>query len=554
MVVEVGKLMGGAYPQIIEKQEHIQKIIKLEEKKFHETINEGMKMANDIVATVKKEGKTHIPGHEAFVLYDTFGFPLDLTKDLAEENGIDVDTEGFQREMEEQRQRARAARDDAKGWDFSATFIGALGEIGKTTFIGYGQTSNETKLLSIIIGDKSVETASNGDDVFVLLKETPFYPEGGGQIGDQGEIANKNGRIEIIDTKKLPDGKIIHIGRVVEGSMRAGSMVSVSVNSHRRLNTARNHTATHLLHQALMDVLGDHVNQAGSLVTPQRLRFDFNHFNAVTSKEITQVEDIVNRQLLFGNHLKFFETSLEEAKELGAAALFGEKYGEKVRVVQIGDYSLELCGGTHVNSTSEIGILKIISEGGIGSGLRRIEAITGPEALNYLNTMESITKEIGNTLKTDSEHIISKVEQLIYENKEKSREIEKLSTRLASYQSQNLLDSIIDIEGVKLLAVKVDARNMDALRNMGDTFRTKLQSGVVVLGASIEDKASFLVMATKDVVDRGVHAGNIIRDVAKIAGGGGGGRPDMAQAGGKDPSKIEEALNAAKSIIQGQIK
>lgn len=554
MVEEVGKLMGEAYPIIIEKQEHIQKIIKLEEMKFHETINEGMKMANDMVASVKKDGKTHISGHAAFVLYDTFGFPLDLTKDLAEESGIDVDIEGFHREMEEQRQRARAAREDAKGWDFSATFVGALGNTGKTGFIGYGQTSIETQLLSIVLGEKSVKTADNGDEVFVLLKETPFYPEGGGQIGDQGEIASEDGRIEIIDTKKLPDERIIHIGKVVKGKIHAGSKVNVSVNSHRRLNTARNHTATHLLHQALREILGDHVNQAGSLVTPQRLRFDFNHFSAVSNEEIKQIEAIVNRQLLFGNSVKFFETTLEQAKKLGAAALFGEKYGDEVRVVQIGDYSLELCGGTHVDSTSEIGILKIISEGGIGSGLRRIEAITGPEALNYLNTMESIVKDIGTTLKTDLEHIISKVDQLLQENRDKAREIEKLSARLASYQSQNLLDSITDIEGVKLLAVKVDARNMDALRNMGDTFRNKIQSGVVVLGASIEDKASFLVMATNDVIIKGVHAGNIIRDVAKIAGGGGGGRPDMAQAGGKDSSKIEEALNAAKDILKGQIK
>ena len=554
MVSEVGKIMGEAYPQIVEKQEHIEKIIKLEEKKFHETINEGMKMANEIIASVKKSGKKHISGHDAFVLYDTFGFPLDLTRDLAEENNMEVDTEGFQKEMEAQRQRARAAREDAIGWDFSAAFIGALGDTGKTRFIGYGQTTNETKVLSIIIGEKSVETVAVGDEVFVVLKETPFYPEGGGQIGDQGDIVSEKGKIHVIDTKKLPDEKIIHIGKVVEGTISVGSKVKVSVDNHRRLNTARNHTATHLLHQALRDVLGEHVNQAGSLVTPQRLRFDFNHFGAVTNEELKEIEDMVNRLILFGNQVKFFNTSLEQAKKLGAAALFGEKYGEEVRVVKIGDYSLELCGGTHVESTYEIGIFKIISEGGIGSGLRRIEAISGPEALNYLNTMESITKEISKALKTDSEHVICKVEQLIIENKEKAREIEKLSARLANYQSQNLLDNIINIEGVKLLAAKVDARNIDALRNIGDTFRNKIQSGVVVLGASIEDRASFIVMATKDVIDRGVHAGNIIREVAKIAGGGGGGRPDMAQAGGKDPSKIEDALKVAKDIILDQIK
>ena len=554
MVSEVGKIMGEAYPQILEKQEHIEKIIKLEEKKFHETINDGMKMANEIIASAKKSGKEHISGHDAFVLYDTFGFPLDLTKDLAEENNMGVDVEGFQKEMEAQRQRARAARDDAKGWDFSTAFVGALGDTGKTSFVGYGQTTNETKVLSLVIGEKSVETAATGDEVFVVLKETSFYPEGGGQIGDQGNIVDEKGKIHIIDTKKLPDERIIHVGKVVEGTISVGSKVNVSVDNHRRLNTARNHTATHLLHQALKDVLGDHVNQAGSLVTPQRLRFDFSHFGAVANEELKEIEDMVNRQILFANQVKFFDTSLEKAKKLGAAALFGEKYDDEVRVIQIGDYSLELCGGTHVESTSEIGIFKIISEGGIGSGLRRIEAISGPEALNYLNNMELVTKEISKVLKTDSEHIISKIEQLITENKEKTREIEKLSAKLAGYQSQNFLDNILDIEGVKLLAVKVDARNIDALRNMGDTFRNKIQSGVVVLGAPIEDKASFIVMATKDVIDRGVHAGNIIREVAKIAGGGGGGRPDMAQAGGKDPSKIEDALKVAQDIIRGQVK
>ena len=555
MVSEVGKMMGEAYPQIIEKQEHIEKIVKLEEKKFHETINDGMKMANEIITSAKKSGAKHISGHDAFVLYDTFGFPLDLTKDLAEENKMEVDTEGFQEEMEAQRQRARAARDDAKGWDFSTAFIGALGDAGKTGFTGYGQVTNEAKVLSLVIGEKAVDTATVGDDeIFVVLKETPFYPEGGGQIGDQGTIVSESGKIQVIDTKKLPDERIIHIGKVVEGTINVGSNVDVSVDSHRRLNTSRNHTVTHILHQVLKDVLGGHVNQAGSLVTPQRLRFDFNHFGAVTNEELKEIEDMVNRQVLFGTKVKSFNSSLDEAKKLGAAALFGEKYDDEVRVVQIGDYSLELCGGTHVEATSEIGIFKIISEGGIGSGLRRIEAITGPEALNYLNNMELLTKEMAKALKTDSEHIVAKIEQLVIENKDKTREIDKLSAKLASYQSQNLLDNIIDIEGIKLLAVKVDARDIDALRNMGDTFRNKLQSGVVVLGAPIEDKVGFVVMATKDVIDRGVHAGNIIREVAKIAGGGGGGRPDMAQAGGKDPSKIEDALKVAQDVILGQIK
>lgn len=554
MVSEVAKNMGDAYPEIVDKQDQIEKVIKLEEKRFHETINDGMKMASEMVEKAKKEGKNIISGHDAFVLYDTFGFPLDLTKDLAEENGIDVDTEGFEKEMEEQRQRARAARDESKGFNFSPAFVGALGDISKTKFVGYGKTEEESKILAVLIGDERVETATEGQDVFIVLKETPFYPEGGGQIGDQGEIVADKGTVEVIDAKKLPDGKIVHIGKVVRGSISAGNKVKVLVNNHNRLNTARNHTATHLLHQALKDILGDHVNQAGSLVTPQRLRFDFNHFEALKLDEIREIEDTVNRYILFGKEVSYYETTLKEAKEKGAAALFGEKYGERVRVVQIGDYSLELCGGTHVNNTSEISLFKIISEGGIGSGLRRIEAITGPEALSYLNNLEKITKTIGQTLRADMENIITRIDQLIQENKDKTKEIEKLSARLASYQSQNLLENTVEIKGVKLLTAKVDARNMDALRNMGDTFRNKIKSGVVVLGTPIGDKANFIVMATKDVLDKGVHAGNLIREVAKAAGGGGGGRPDMAQAGGKDSSKIDEALKVAEVVLEKQIK
>jgi alanyl-tRNA synthetase len=553
MVKEVTKIMGHAYQELIEKQDHIEKIIESEEKKFHETINEGIKMASDIVEKAKKEGKKILSGHEAFVLYDTFGFPLDLTKDLAEENGLTVDIDGFEQKMEEQRQRARAARDESKDYEFTATFISAIGDINKTKFVGYGKTTEESKLLAILSGEKLIENAYEGENVSLVLKETPFYPEGGGQIGDQGTVISDKGKVQIIDTKKLPDGKIIHLGKVIEGSISTGSKVKVEVDKYRRLNAARNHTATHLLHQALRDVLGQHVNQSGSLVTPQRLRFDFNHFNALTKEEIKDIEDIVNRNILFSKDVTYYETTMEEAKKQGATALFGEKYGETVRVVKIGDYSIELCGGTHVNKTSEIGIFKIVSEGGIGSGLRRIEAITGPEALGYFNLVEETAKELGNILRINIENLPMKVKQLVEENKEKTKEIEKLSTQLANYQSQDLLDNVEVVKGIKVLTAKVEAKNMDTMRNMGDKFRNKLQSGVVVLGAQIGDKVNFLVMATKDVIDRGVHSGNLIREVAKVAGGGGGGRPDMAQAGGKDPSKIDEALKIAVKVLEKQI-
>ncbi|MEW6621714.1 MAG: alanine--tRNA ligase [Bacillota bacterium] len=554
MVSEVCDLMGHAYPEILEKQDQIAKTIHIEEKRFHETINEGMKMANNILREIRKENRNYITGKEAFMLYDTFGFPLDLTKDLAEENRIEIDTAGFEREMEEQRNRARAARDASKEMNFSTAFIGAIGEVGKTRFVGYKQTVCETKILSIVVDDNSVQCASIGDEVFIILKDTTFYPEGGGQIGDQGELTSHDGVVQVLDTKKLPDERIIHIGKVVEGVIKTGSKVSIRVDECRRLNTARNHTATHLLHQALRDVLGNHVNQAGSLVTPMRLRFDFSHYNSLNDTELREIENIVNKHILFGTTVKHYETSLDKAKAQGAAALFGEKYGEIVRVVQIGEYSLELCGGTHVESTNEIGLFKIVSEGGIGSGLRRIEAITGPEVLSYLNNMEDQVMKVARALKTLPENISDRINGLILENKDKNKEIDRLKAKLANYQSQSFLEQVSDVYGIKVLTATVETKDMETMRNLGDMLRSKIKSGVVILAGAFQEKANFLVMATPDVIERGIHAGNLVKEIAAVAGGGGGGRPDMAQAGGKDTNKLNEALKEAVKAVEKQVR
>lgn len=553
LVDTLADYMGDVYQELKEKQEAIKKIIKIEEEKFHETLHEGLKVVNDIIAKVKEEGRQEVSGQEAFMLYDTYGFPLDLTQDIAEENDLQVDVDGFENAMEQQRKRARAAQENSKDWNFTATFAGLLGEVGPSEFVGYGNYSARGKVLALVAGDESIQKANQGQQVFMVVDKTPCYPEGGGQIGDNGIAVGENGKFKIEDAKKLPDGKIIHIGVVEEGSISVGNEVEITIDIQRRINTARNHSATHLLHQALRDTLGDHVNQAGSLVAPDRLRFDFTHFDALSSEEIKEIESKVNDAIFKALPVEAFETTLEEAKKMGAAALFGEKYGKIVRVIKIGDYSLELCGGTHVNNSSEIGIFKILTEGGIGSGLRRVEVITGPKALEYTNSLEETMHKISNKLKTSPAELETRIDTLLSEVKEKEKEIDKLEAQLARYQSNELLKNVKDINGVKLLTADVNVADMEALRNMGDMLKNKLGSGVIVLGTANNDKANFLVMATDDVVKKGVHAGDLVKEVAKVAQGGGGGRSNMAQAGGKDASKIKEALNKAAETLKAQL-
>lgn len=553
LVPKVVQLMGGAYPELREQQERVQSVIRSEEQKFHETLNEGLKVVNQIIAQVKAEGRKTINGQEAFVLYDTYGFPLDLTEDIAEENQLTVDRAGFEAAMEKQRERARAAREDVKAWEFSTAFAGALGEFGPTDFIGYDCLETGAKVLALVTEDKRLETAVQGQQVNVVLDKTPCYPEGGGQVGDVGRITGEKGKLVIRDTKKLPDGKIVHVAQVVSGEIHSGEKVRVAVDSERRFATARNHSATHLLHQALREVLGDHVNQAGSLVAPDRLRFDFTHYQALTDEEIEQVEDRVNEIVLLGLPVSIFETSFEEAKRLGATALFGEKYGETVRVVQMGDYSLELCGGTHLPNTGHVGIFKIISEGGIGAGLRRIEALTGEGSLKYFKEIESSLHAVASHLKTSPDQVVQRAASLLDELKRQEREVARLETELARYKVHDLLSGVQEVNGVSLLAAKVTVQDMEGLRNMADMLRNKLGSGVVILGTGENDKVNLVAMATKDVLQKGVHCGNLVKEVAKICQGGGGGRPDMAQAGGKDPSKLEEALRQVAGVLARQL-
>lgn len=554
LVPVVVGLMSGAYPELTEKADYVAKVIRNEEERFHETLNDGIRLAQEIVNNVKTEGLDTIPGQDIFRLYDTYGFPIDLTQDIAEEAGLKVDLDGFNEAMAEQRQRAKAARQEVRAWDLALTVTNLAGELPDTVFTGYETLRQEAQIQALIKDGQLVEKASEGDEVYLIVDKTPFYAAGGGQVSDLGEIIGDSGKIKVKDSEKLPDGKIVHQGIVEKGTILSSEKVMMIVNDERRISTARNHTATHLLHKALQTVLGDHVHQAGSVVEPDRLRFDFTHFAALTDEEIDQVEELVNQKILEAICVNRQEMALDEAKESGATALFGEKYGDRVTVVKVGDFSLELCGGTHVENTSQLGLFKIISESAIGAGTRRIEAVTGQGVRAYLAAQEGLVAEISNLLKSPAQEIAHKVQNLLDELKQKEKKIEQLEAQTAKSQVEDLAEKTIEIKGIKVLISKVQANDMDTLRSMADMFRDKIESGIVVLGSVMDNKLNFIVAVTKDIAGKKAHAGNIIRDIAKIAGGGGGGRPDMAQAGAKDVNKLDEALQQAQQIIDAQIK
>ncbi|SMB95613.1 alanyl-tRNA synthetase [Desulfonispora thiosulfatigenes DSM 11270] len=553
MSPKVMELMKDSYPELADKLEFVQKIIKNEEERFQETLNDGLKIVTEVIKSLKEKGQTQISGKEAFNLYDTYGFPLDLTKDIAEEENLTVDTLGFENAMKEQRDRARNAQKDNQTWDIALTFAKYAGNEKETLFTGYDSLSEKGQILKLISNGSERLEVTEGDEVYVLLDVTPFYPEGGGQAGDSGIIVGEIGKIIISNTTKLPDNKIIHKGKV-SGKLMAGETVTASVDENTRKAIARNHTATHLLHKALKEVLGDHVNQAGSLLNANSLRFDFSHFSQVTGTELEKIEDLINHEILQASLINVYETDIETAKKDNVTALFNEKYGEKVRCVSIGEISLELCGGTHLKNTSEIGLFKIISEGSVASGIRRIEGVTGQKALELIKGHENQLKSIGTSLKINPKDINNKLEQMASQLKENEKEIEELRAKLAKYQVTDLLDNIITIKEIKLLTATINGSDMNSLRSMADTFRDKVGSGVIVLGSEYNGKLNFVAVVTKDLITKGIHAGNIIKEVAKRAGGGGGGRPEMAQAGGTDVTKLQEALDLVPNIIESQLK
>ncbi|MCC0636993.1 MULTISPECIES: alanine--tRNA ligase [unclassified Clostridioides] len=554
LIDEVIKVNDKAYPVLVEKESYIKKVVGIEEEKFNETIDQGTEILNSYIEALKNEGKTVLSGQEAFKLYDTYGFPIDLTKEILEEEHLSVDEESFNEEMEKQKERARNARGNMDGESWKEDPLSKLESTIDSMFNGYSELYGEGIIEAIVKEDELVQNAKEGDKVSIVLDNTTFYPEGGGQVGDCGLITNENLVVEVLNTKKGANNSIKHIGIIKSGKISNGDKVKTLVDRDVRMSAARNHSATHLLHKALKEVLGEHVNQAGSLVTPDRLRFDITHFEAISNEELKVIEEKVNNVILSSLDIKCDIMNIKEAKEKGATALFGEKYGDEVRVVSMGDYSTELCGGTHLTNTSQIGMFKILSEGGVAAGVRRIEAITGKAVYEYLKEKEGIISEVCVNLKSKEDNLIQRISSLLEENKNLSKELHDIKTKMSLQSADSIFDSKLEVNGVNLITNKFEGMDMDTLRETADNLRDKLGSGVVVLANVVDDKVNFVVTATKDVLDKGIHSGNIVREVAKIAGGKGGGRPNMAQAGASDISKVDQALSYASEVIKTQVK
>ncbi|MED3892835.1 alanine--tRNA ligase [Peribacillus frigoritolerans] len=547
LVTVVGEIMKDFYPEVLKNKEFIAKVIKNEEERFHETLNDGLSILSEVIKKEKEKGNTTIPGSDAFRLYDTYGFPIELTEEYAEEEGMAVDQAGFEKEMDAQRERARSARQDVDSMQIQG---GVLGDIKvESEFVGYDQVAVEAKVAAIIQNGELVTEAQEGEEVQVILDKTPFYAESGGQIADIGTMASESVKVDVLDVQKAPNGQNLHRVTVTAGTLTADSHIVAAVNQENRIHITKNHTATHLLHQALKDVLGTHVNQAGSLVQAERLRFDFSHFGQITADEIEQIETIVNEKIWQSLQVNTDYKNIEEAKAMGAMALFGEKYGKIVRVVQIGDYSLELCGGVHVPNTAVIGLFKIVSESGIGAGTRRIEAVTGAGAYKLMTDQIGVLKDAAAKLKTNLKDVPSRIETVLAEVKDLHRENESLTAKLSNIEASSLVSNVKDVNGVQVLVAKVQATDMNNLRAMADDLKQKLDSVIIVLGSAQGDKVNLIAGVTKDYIDRGFHAGKLVKEVASRCGGGGGGRPDMAQAGGKDPEKLDAALNFVEEWV-----
>ncbi|MBR2929993.1 MAG: alanine--tRNA ligase [Clostridia bacterium] len=534
----------GAYPEVKEKRDYILKVVNLEESRFNATIDAGLGILEGVISESLAKGEKLIAGDDAFKLYDTFGFPIDLTREIAEERGLEIDNERFLELMNEQKQRARAARGNISGWADSSSDV--LSGIEATEFVGYTEDKVEAKLLAIIVDGERVPAVSEGD-CSLIFDKTVFYGEGGGQVGDSGVICGK-ADITVSDTKKL-NGIYVHEATVEGGEARVGEVYTLSIDTERRKAIKRNHSSAHLLQAALREVLGTHVEQAGSYVDESRVRFDFTHLAAMTAEEVARVEAIVNENILKAEAATTTVCDIETARGMGAMALFGEKYGDVVRVVKIGSSSTELCGGTHVSSTGEIGLFKIISESSVAAGVRRIEGTTGLGVLKLLSERESLIGECAKELKSPNAMAISKkAASVVAENKELRREIESLGARISEMQAEKLLESIETVGSFKLLTAKLEMRP-DAARTLTDTFKSKHPDGVIVLAATSGDKFNFVAAAGADAVKAGAHAGKIISEISAICGGKGGGRPDSAMSGGKDASKIPEALARVKEIL-----
>ena len=553
---EVNAGMGHIYPELMKRHEAVLKVVDTEEARFGETLSTGLNLLNQIMEQVQAKADRKISGEEIFKLYDTYGFPAELTAEMAADNGLSVDLEGFEAEMEQQRERARAAHKFVLGEKATAFDYASL-SLPSTEFVGYKRTSCKAKVLSLVVDGKPQEAASEGEQVEVVLDTTPFYAEMGGQVADTGEIVGKQGKIAVSDTVWANGEIIVHRGKVADGAVFLGERVTAEVENARRLDIARNHTATHLLHAALRQVLGSQVHQAGSLVTPDRFRFDFTYEAPVLKEELGQIQRIVNENIRQNLSVTKREMPHSQAVAEGAIALFGEKYGDVVRTVKVGSakaqISFEVCGGTHVDRTGDIGIFQIVSEGSIGSGMRRIEAVTGREAEKLIEERASMLDKIARRLQVPAADVEGKLSSVLEELDLERKRAVVLERQLSKETAESLLTQAETVKGVSVLVAKTSVSNMDALRHMGDVLREKLGSGVIVLAAVWDDKPSFLAMVTPDLVSRGLNAGDIVKKVAQATGGSGGGRPQLGQGGGKDKDKLEQALKLVVTLVEEKV-
>ena len=543
----VANIMEPYYPNVKEKADFIKRVVKSEEQRFHETLEEGMSILNNLIS--KAKGHTNeISGEDAFKLYDTYGFPVELTEEMAAQEDLSVDMAGFETEMSKQRERARQARQSSESMQVQSEVLKNI--TTDSTFVGYDVMDKVTTITDIIANGERVEEAEAGDTIYFILSETPFYAVSGGQVADHGTISNENFEIQVTEVIKAPNGQNLHTGEVQFGTVKSGAEVSASVNHKERRAIQKNHSATHLLHAALKEVLGDHVNQAGSLVAPDRMRFDFSHFGPMKEEEIEQVERRVNEEIWNSIEVSIQEMPIEEAKEMGAMALFGEKYGDIVRVVNMAPFSIELCGGIHVSNTAEIGLFKIVSESGTGAGVRRIEALTGQAAFLYLEDIQSQFNTIKGQVKAKSDdQVVNKVTQLIDEEKSLNKRVDQLNKEITSLKMGDITEQVEDINGFKVLATEVEVPNPKAIRETMDDFKSKLQDTIIILVSNVNGKVSLIATVPKSLTDQ-VKAGDIIKEMAPVVGGKGGGRPDIAQGGGSEPENITESLRFIKNYIK----
>ena len=545
-VIELSK---DGYPELEEKKEMILKVLTEEENKFNKTIDQGLSILSDIEGKLAENGEKIISGEDAFRLYDTYGFPLDLTKEIIEEKGFSVDEDGFNKAMEAQRKQARAARKATNYMGADVTIYQSLDPKLESVFEGYNSLTDSGKIIALTTEDEIVEAIAEGDHGTIFLDKTSFYATMGGQNADIGVIKTADSVFNVVDVIKLGGNKIGHVGYVSQGMFKLNDTVETVVDANNRRKTAANHSATHLLHKALREVLGNHVEQAGSYVDAERLRFDFTHFKSLSKEEIESVEALVNKALPVVTDVM----DVESAKKSGAMALFGEKYQGDVRVVSMGDFSKELCGGTHVHNTADIKLFKILSENGIAAGVRRIEALTGDGVIEFYQDIESRMQKVAELLKTNESELVSKAESVLDEMKALKSENEKLKAKLASEALGDSKESIEEIGGVKFIAMQVSGVEMNELRNLGDKLKEDVDGGVVVLASDVDGKVNLLCMAGDKALSLGAHAGNVIKGIAAIVGGGGGGRPNIAQAGGKNPAGIKDALDKAREVFKSQL-